>query len=125
MRLLANRTTYPIISTKGKLINGGYRHILQNVSLLGTESGCEYPHLTPNYISNLCRLGLIRIPPLSHLTDDKLYEPIINHPEVQAKKREVESQKEIFTGYDIEKKYVELTEFGRQFVRACVYPPKK
>ena len=125
MKFLAKRTSYPIISCRANLKKGGGVNILKNISLLGKDSGCEHSNFTPNYIANLCRLGLIRIPPLSHLTDDNLYASIINHPTVQAKKREVESQKEVFTGFEIEKNYIELTEFGLQFARACIYPPKK
>ncbi len=125
LRLLSPRSNYPIISTKGNLKTGGYRYLLQNVSLLGQEAGCQFPHYSPNYISNLCRLGLLRIPPLSRLMDDKLYDPIINHPDVQKGKRDVEARIELFSGFEVEKKYVELTEFGMQFARACIYPPKR
>lgn len=124
LRLLSTRKTYPLVSTKGNLKNGGYSYILQNVSLLGQEAGCQSPHYCPNYISNLCKLGLLRIPPLSHLTADNVYDPIINHPEVQKGKMQVESQTDVFTSFEVEKKFIEMTEFGNQFARACIYPPK-
>ncbi|WP_394700182.1 Abi-alpha family protein [uncultured Desulfosarcina sp.] len=96
-----------------------------NVSLLGQDARCQFPRFVPNYISNLCRLGLLRIRPLSHLTAEEAYAPIINHPDVHKGKQEVEAAPEVYKGFEVEKKYVELTEYGMQFARACIYPPKK
>ena len=36
----------------------GGKEVLVHYSHLGTIAGCEYPHMTPTYIDNLCRLGL-------------------------------------------------------------------
>jgi len=125
LRFLSSRTPYPIISTKKHLKKGGFHYIHQNVSLLGQDSHCQFPHFTPNYISNLCRLGLVRMPPLSHLTTEAVYAPIINHPDIQKSKHEIEAAPELFSKFEVEKKYVEFTEYGFQFAQACIFPPRQ
>ncbi|WP_452178439.1 Abi-alpha family protein [Ideonella paludis] len=39
----------------------GGKDVMINFSLLGQEANLEFPHLTPTYIDNLCRLGLAEV----------------------------------------------------------------
>lgn len=122
---LASRRAYPIISTKAILKDGtGEQRLMENVSMLGTDAGCQNPGFTPKYIDNLIRLGLLVIPPLEHLTAVGLYDAITTHPAVQKQKAQIEQDKEKFSGFDIDKKYIKLTAFGLMFAEACIYPPR-
>lgn len=86
-------------------------------SLLGEQAGCQHPHLTSNYVENLCRLGLIEIPPGRSYTDDNLYEPLENHADVLAVKTKIEAKGE---EPEIGRESLLITNFGVQFYRACV-----
>jgi len=125
LRFLASRRVYPIITTKAILKDKkGENALLENVSMLGTDSGCENPAFAPKYIDNLIRLGLLVIPPLERLAGPGIYDAISNHPEVQKQKEQIEQQKETFSGFRIDQHYVKLTAFGLMFAQACIYPPK-
>lgn len=125
LRFLASRRVYPIITTKAILKdNKGENALLENVSMLGTDAGCENPAFAPKYIDNLIRLGLLVIPPLEHLVGPDIYDAISNHPQVQKQKEQIEQQTEAYSGFQIDQKYVKLTAFGLMFAQACIYPPK-
>jgi len=126
LHLLSSRRVYPIVTTKATLKNEeGQVTLLENVSMIGTESECANPDFAPKYIDNLVRLGLLVIPPLEHLTKDKQYEKVINQPMIQEQKVAIENNKDQFSSYDIVKRYVKLTALGHMFATACIYPPKK
>lgn len=125
LRFMADRSVYPIISTKACLKDKkGEKTLLVNVSMLGLDAGCENPTFAPKYIDNLIRLGLLVIPPLEHLVGPDIYDAISNHTQIQKQKEQIEQQTEVFSGFKIDKKYVKLTEFGQMFAQACIFPPK-
>lgn len=125
LTFLAGRRVYPIITTKAVLKDKkGQNALMESVSMLGTDAGCENPAFAPKYIDNLIRLGLLVIPPLEHLVGPGIYDAISNHPEVQKQKEQVEQQTEVYSRFEIVKKYVKLTSFGLMFAQACIYPPK-
>jgi len=122
---LSSHRVYPIVSTKAILKDDkGYKILLENVSMLGTDAKCQNPEFSPKYIDNLIRLGLLVIPPLEHLTTEGLYDAIFNHPTIQKQKTLIEQDKGKFLGFEIEKKFIKLTAFGLMFATACIYPPK-
>lgn len=97
--------------------NGG-ESVLTNFSQLGILANCEFPHHTPMYIDNICRLGLAEVPPMFQFTSIGIYEPLENSPEVQSKKLEIENDPEL--SFTIQRKGLQVTEMGKQFTRICI-----
>lgn len=109
----------PIMDVKLKLKTGtgGEHNLVNNYSLIGEEAGCKYPDLTPKYIDNLCRLGLLHMPAGRHLVELNAYDNLIKTEEYEKFKVQHETE---HTGITEIKKYIELTELGTQFKEACV-----
>lgn len=101
--------------TEGK--QGG-KEVLVNFSHLGDIAGCEYKHLVPAYLDNLCRLGLAEIPPMFSYTSPGVYEPLENSPLIQAVKAQIEANPEFRP--NVERRGLRVTELGKQFARVCV-----
>ena len=90
-----------------------YRHLC----VVGLESGCDSPDLTPKYLDNLARLGLISIYYDSSYTDKDLYKPIKEHIQFDQLINNVKSggrHPKIVEGR------ASLTELGKMFCQACV-----
>ena len=96
----------------------GGKEVLVRYSHLGSIAGCEYPHMTPTYIDNLCRLGLAEVPTFWEYTTKGVYDSLENDPHVKARKASIESNAEIQPV--IERKGLRVTELGKQFARVCV-----
>jgi len=109
----------PIMDVKLKMKKGigGEHNLVNNYSLIGEEAGCKYPDLTPKYIDNLCRLGLLHMPAGRHLVEPNAYDILIKTDEYEKFKVQYETE---HTGITEIKKYIELTELGTQFKEACV-----
>jgi Abortive infection alpha len=119
MNLLATRRAYPIIDLKVTYKEGGGFLILhRNVSLISEEAGCQHPQFTANYLDNLCRLGLLEIPFGRFLKESTHYEPIENDPGVLQLKQQFEGDDK--RAFGVDRRKVELTDLGKQFVGACV-----
>jgi hypothetical protein len=101
--------------TTGKL---GGRDVLVHFSLLGHDAEVAFPHMTPTYIDNLCRLGLAEVPLGFTYTSLGLYEPLEAAPEVQAAKAAIEKDPERVCRFD--RQGLRITELGKQFARICV-----
>ena len=86
-------------------------------SLLGEQAGCQHPHLTSNYVENLCRLALIEIPPGRKYKANSLYEPLEHHPAIAAVFATIKERGHVPR---IERESIVITNFGVQFFRACV-----
>src|SRR6266487_5275267 len=54
----------------------GTSPVYTNFTIFGEKSHLAYPDLTPSYIGNLIRLGLLSIPPMWAYTNKSLYEPL-------------------------------------------------
>lgn len=111
----------PILDIIQVMANGnGELKIHELVSTLGSDAGCEHRDLTPSYLVNLERLGLIEIRKDGHLTKSDAYDRIINDPPV----KDVIVQLNTFGGEqfkgDFKRYYARGTVFGKQFNRACV-----
>jgi hypothetical protein len=113
----------PIIDVKLKMKMGtkGEHNLLYNYSAIGQEAKCEHVDLVPNYIDNLCRLGLLTMPSGRHLVGDNSYDILIGTKEYQDFKTGHET--EHTTTVEI-RKYIELTKLGAQFREACVVNKK-
>lgn len=102
--------------------NGGYIDLYVNFTLLGEKAELSYPNLTPTYLSNLQRLGLISydIGTLQEsYTEEELYVPLKEHALVKG-------IMQVYTSDDKEVKLVEgkidVTDFGKLFMSAVTDP---
>lgn len=113
----------PIMDVKLKIKTGdkGEHNLLDNYSAIGKEAGCEHLDLVPNYIDNLCRLGLLTMPSGRYLIGKNAYDILIGTDEYKAFKEKYET--EHTTTREI-KKYIELTNLGSQFREACLVEKK-
>lgn len=122
MRLFALRETFPLIDvhvfTKGE---DSYEIPIRAFSFVGREAGCEFPDLTPSYLDNLTRLGLIESPGAyglgPSLAAPNTYEPLEQAEEIAALKSQVE---QAGGRIEFDRTFVGTTHLGRQFCRACV-----
>ncbi len=97
-----------------------YLRIAQNVSRLGELAGCENKHLVQSAIDNLCRLELCNSPHDKFIADEKMYEQVENLPEV----KDIVEQAEEGVEIEISRRFLTLTVFGKQFIKACVEEKK-
>lgn len=113
VRLFATRPEQPLIHVRAVPRYGlGSTMILENFTLIGHESGCHHPELSPVYLDNLCRLGLLRIHD-ERASDRELYEILQVHPEVSAVAKRIRNDLGQRVRYDPH--LVRLTPFGRRF----------
>lgn len=110
------------INLKLKTGTGGERKVVSHFSNIGAEAGCKYPELTPQYIDNLCRLGLLQIPAGRYLFGPNAYDVLIKTKEYDRLKEDFDTELTALTEI---KRYVELTELGIQFKEACVNDRRK
>lgn len=96
----------------------GGKYVLVNYSHLGNMAGCEYPHMTPTYIDNLCRLGLAEVPGIGEYTAKGVYDSLEADPTVKMVMDEIAKNEKITP--QIERKYLRVTELGKQFAQVCV-----
>lgn len=119
LNLLAQQRPFPLLNVRAELKNGkGGVDALVNFSTLGEESNVENLYLVPNYIDNLCRLGLIEVPMFFTYTAENIYEPLENHPKIVELKSQIEADPE--RKPEIERRGLRVTQLGKQFISACV-----
>ena len=101
--------------TEGKI---GGKEVLVNFSHLGEIAGCEFKHLVPAYIDNLCRLGLAEIPSMFVYMSSGVYDALEKSPVVESLRQRIEQNPEITAV--VQRKGLRVTELGKQFARICV-----
>jgi hypothetical protein len=100
--------------TKGGIIR------LSHFSLLGSLAEVEFENLTPAYLDNLCRLGLINyLTPNIYYASPGIYDGLESHPDVLALKKEIETNPDMQC--DFERTGFNITELGKQFAKVCVF----
>jgi len=117
MRFLALSGDQPLINIKLVNEQRHFRIVHRHLSLIGIKSQCAHPPLAANYLDNLERLGLVDTPD-RYIATEALYQEIENHPQVISLKdslTKVDGAK-----VEIEKLKIEITDLGKQFIRACV-----
>ena len=121
LKLLARTEGIPIISvTSTDPTMGTYMWALPRFSTVGEEAGCAFPALTPTYLDNLLRLGLLELHEDKRDATPGVYEKLHAHPSVvEAMKQAQEGNR---LGRILEAVLV-VTSLGRQFCRAVVVPP--
>jgi hypothetical protein len=94
----------------------GQFNIMRHVGTLGYDAKCKLPEMLPNYVDNLCRLGLTEIPPLTKLAEDWRYDRIRELAIVKKAMIEIpEGSMFIFIP-----KILGLTVLGKAFRKACI-----
>jgi len=119
MRLFSPGVVLPLLDLLATQKGGTeFQIVARNFSKIGREADCKYPELTPSYLDNLCRLGLLDIPTGVFIEPGDQYQMLENDPELKAAKRSISNT----PGFTVRftKKLVELTNFGKQFCAACV-----
>jgi hypothetical protein len=118
MRYFSTGVPLPVITVRADLEDGrGGIDSIVNFSVFGEQAGCEHPPLSPSYLDNLSRLGLIEVADKFY-TAPSAYDELENHPSiVEAKKQinDIEGQK-----VTVQQRLVEVTRLGGQFINACV-----
>jgi abortive infection alpha-like protein len=110
---------FPLITIQAmKKDETGFVDVLTHFSLLGYESGCTHPDMTPSYLVNLCRLGLAEIPPSFYYIAPGIYEPLEKHPQVLERVSAIEKLND--RKPKIVKEGLKITTLGEQFCAACV-----
>lgn len=114
---------YPLIDIRAKLKDGSsYTVIYANYSHINRNVVLTRPDLTPSYLDNLCRLGILEIPAMVYITLPNTYEPLETDAELNGLKLKIE----IGMGkkVDFQRKVILLTTFGKQFVQNVVNEKK-
>lgn len=89
---------------------------IKTFSSIGQEIGCEYPFLTPSYLENLNRLGLIRIPNGIFLKNEEVYSKLENDKELDKLKSDLKPNQRV----EYIRKIAEISMYGKQFSEACM-----
>jgi len=118
MKYFSTENLFPIIHVRAQSEDGsGYQDILVNFSVLGEAAGCENPNLTPSYLDNLARLGLIQMPEV-HYTAPNVYDELENHPSIVEARKQIDNLESHKSS--VEQRIVRTTQLGQQFIKACV-----
>lgn len=124
---------YAVITVQARRKFGGYTHVeLRNFSLLGDKAGCDFPERAPMYLDNLIRLGLCEMRAARVSEDARIFTAVEQHPRVKDTIARIEARHPPQLGggddepivADIQRKYLFVTAFGRQFFDACEYRPE-
>lgn len=124
MRFLAATPIYPLVDIKVVMPpNASFVVTHRHVSLLGIDSQCEHPSLASNYIDNLERLGMVYVDPSVRITAEEPYKRIEDFPQIAgilSELRKIEGKT-----VEVAKFRLEVTDLGKQFIRACVIDKEK
>ncbi len=121
--IIANQV-YPIIDIKKILPdNGGESVVHPLMSTLGEDANCDIKEMTPSYLINLERLGLIEIVRNTFLTREGAYDKILNDQSVTKHVQMLEAVSNFLHGgelkFDYNKHFTAPTPFGKLFYNAC------
>jgi hypothetical protein len=123
LQTFTTQSSHPLIDIRGKAIEGkGFAEFYSNYGHFHKKVKFNRPNLVPAYIDNLCRLGIVEIPALTAMTAPNTYEPLINDPDLDQIKFDIENN--LKRKLDFQNKIVKLTQFGKQFVENVVIEKK-
>lgn len=125
MSYLLRSVALPLVSISAnhsEYTKGGYE-LASNISLFGVKAKLEHPNIVRTYLDNLCRLGLIALPPENSYVDNAVYAELESSVEVEkyrdpARLRPDHSVK-------IHRHAVNITNLGKHFGQICVNGRKK
>ena len=120
LQAFSTSNQYPLLDVRSKIIEGGsgFTVMFSNFSHLHKIVTVERPDLIPSYLDNLCRLGILDIPALTHITTPKIYEPLETDTDLDGLKSHIETVMK--RKVELNQKMVKLTSFGNQFVQNVV-----
>ena len=118
MKLYATENMQPLIDIKANIQPTGFRILSRNFSFIGQKANCEHVELTPNYLNNLCRLGLLEIPHDCYIIAKDIYEELESDKQLDEIKQHIEATDGLSIGFN--RKEIGLTDLGSQFCLACV-----
>lgn len=123
-KLFAHNIPFPIINIAWEFKNPnpaegktGGQDVLINYSHIGRMAGCEFEHLTPTYLDNLCRLGLAEIPTFYQYTGLGVYDSLEQDPSIQELIKSIDGHPDQKSRID--RKGLKVTPLGKQFIQTC------
>jgi hypothetical protein len=119
LKIFASAQQFPMVDVNLKnKKDQGFQILHRNVSQIGAISNCKHQELTPNYLDNLCRLGILEIPSGRKINDSKVYEAITNDPSNLKLKNQYKDDEN--HSIEFQQKFITVTGIGRQFINACI-----
>ncbi len=119
IRLFSTFSQFPSIDLIAKHVSGqSYAVVVRNFSNIAREAACEHRDLVPSYLDNLCRLGLLEMPPGKAMIVELAYEALESAKELATAKERIDASRDSTVAF--ERKIVAITTLGKQFCQACV-----
>lgn len=120
LKLFSYHRPFPLLDVRRESIEAGKggNDVLVSFSTLGEEAGCEHINLTPSYLDNLCRLGIIEIPTFYEYMSPNVYDHLENHPTILIVKEQIDKIQN--QRCEIQRRGLRVTQLGRQFISICV-----
>jgi hypothetical protein len=119
MKLFLDRNAYPTITIRAEVKEGnaGFDHTIL-INFLGDDAQCELPDMSPYYLDNLRRLGLLEVLPVYGLHDSDGYSRLEDGEETQkiilSISEESEYKPRVIRGG------VKISPLGSLFLDACI-----
>ncbi len=119
LKYIFERMYLPIITVRAEVPKkqGGFDYF-SDFSNVADITKCQFPSLTPQYLGNICRLGLAEFHRNNYIADEGLYQGLENHEIIQSIKKDLKVKLKLDA--KIVREYVGITQLGRQFCKACV-----
>lgn len=119
LKYIFERMYLPVITVRVSIPErGGGFDYYNDFSDVAEKTGGQFPELTPQYLGNICRLGLAEFHRGTYIAEDTMYRPLEEHKVVRELKKRI--LKQFDTKAVIVREFVGITQLGRQFCRACV-----
>jgi hypothetical protein len=119
LKVFISNTQYPLLDIKATLKDGsGYNIMSSNYSHLSKLVSLARPDLVPTYLNNLCRLGILEIPAMVHISTPNTYEALETDRGLEATKMLIEDVMQ--RNLEFDRKLVRPTVFGQQFIQNVV-----
>lgn len=114
---------FPVLGRFQPLINitfeipekGRFNHY-KHLGTIANDAGCSSSEDIPPLLENLCRLGLVEIPPQLHLVEDWRYERIRATSLYSQLKNSIPTE----GVFEEERRMIGLTALGMSFRKACI-----
>lgn len=118
LRCFIYENSHPLVDIRVNLPSQGFGEIYRNESVLGIKAGCLHLDLTPSYLDNLCRLGVLSIPVGQHLIGNDAYTEVLQLPHLASVINQSESAHQL--NIKVMKKLIQVTKLGQRFIDTCV-----
>ncbi|MCG1035485.1 DUF4393 domain-containing protein [Polaribacter sargassicola] len=118
---LLHKDYIPCISYRAHITeNKGFHEILRNGTSLPSDVKLMFPQNINTYLDNLVSMGILDISHQLHKMDNKLYDSLsVIYEYEQVNKSYTESK--AFTRVEKKKSYFQITDFGKNFIKACSF----